>query len=54
MNDALTEVEHLQRLRHFHIVQLVGSYLQGRNFAILLYPVAACHLGTFLEDTADN
>ena len=44
---------HLQNLRHSHIIQLVGSYLQGRNFSILMYPVADCHLGTFLEDTAD-
>lgn len=51
--DALMEVTHLQKLRHFHIVQLVGSYLQGRNFSILMYPVADSHLGTFLEDTAD-
>jgi serine/threonine protein kinase len=51
--DALREVYHLQNLRHFHIVQLVGSYLQGRDFSILMYPVADCHLGIFLEDTAD-
>ena len=51
--DALREVYHLQNLRHAHIVQLVGSYLQGRNFSILLYPVADYHLGTFLEDTCD-
>ena len=53
VTDALREVEHLHRLRHFHIIQLVGSYIQGRNFAILMYPAADCHLGTFLEDTAD-
>ena len=52
--DALREVEHLHKLRHFHIVQLVGSYLQGRTFSILMYPAADCHMGTFLEDTADN
>ncbi|KAF2130956.1 kinase-like protein [Dothidotthia symphoricarpi CBS 119687] len=51
--DALREVYHLQNLRHFHIVQLVGSYVQGRNFSILMYPVAECHLGRFLDDTAD-
>ncbi|KAJ4368762.1 hypothetical protein N0V83_005844 [Neocucurbitaria cava] len=51
--DALREVYHLQNLRHFHIVQLVGSYLQGRNFSILMYPVADYHLGIFLEDTQD-
>jgi serine/threonine protein kinase len=51
--DALREVYHLQNFRHFHIVQLVGTYLQGRKFSILMYPAADCHLGTFLEDTAD-
>jgi serine/threonine protein kinase len=53
ITEALQEVYHLQNLRHFHIVQLVGSYLQGRDFSILMYPVADCHLGRFLEDTAD-
>jgi serine/threonine protein kinase len=52
--DALREVEHLHKLQHFHIVQLVGSYLQGRTFSILMYPAADYHLGTFLEDTIDS
>jgi len=51
--DALREVRHLQNLRHFHVVQLVGTYLQGRMFSILMYPVADSHLGTFLEETLD-
>jgi serine/threonine protein kinase len=53
ITDAAREVFHLQNLRHFHIIQLVGSYLQGRDFSILMYPVADCHLGIFMEDTAD-
>ncbi|KAF2005055.1 kinase-like protein [Amniculicola lignicola CBS 123094] len=53
ITDGLREVEHLHKLRHFHIVQLVGSYLQARNFSILMYPAADYHLGTFLEDTAE-
>ncbi|RYO21728.1 hypothetical protein AA0111_g9589 [Alternaria arborescens] len=53
VTDALQEVYHLQNLRHYHIVQLVGTYLQGRNFSILMYPAADMHLGTFLEDTLD-
>lgn len=52
-NNVLEEVSHLQNLRHFHIVQLVGTYLQGRDFSLLMYPAADCHLGTFLEDTED-
>jgi len=53
MVDALREVYHLQNLRHFHIIQLVGTYLQGRNFSILMYPAADMHLGRFMEDTLD-
>lgn len=52
-NNVLQEVVHLQNLQHRHIVQLVGSYLQGRDFSLLMYPAADCHLGTFLEDTED-
>jgi ankyrin repeat protein len=48
--DAIQEVEHLQRLRHSHIVRLVGSYTQGRTFAILLYPVAQYDLSKFLKN----
>lgn len=53
ITDALQEVKHLQNLQHHHIVQLVGSYLCGRNFNILMYPVADCDLGRFLQDTSD-
>ncbi|KAF9737857.1 serine threonine kinase [Paraphaeosphaeria minitans] len=52
-NNVLEEVSHLQNLRHFHIVQLVGTYLQGREFSLLMYPAADCHLGKFMEDTED-
>ncbi|KAH6870061.1 kinase-like domain-containing protein [Alternaria rosae] len=51
--DASREAYHLQNFRHFHIVQLVGTYLQGRKFSILMYPVADSHLATFLEETCD-
>lgn len=49
LETVIAEVEHLQRLRHPHIVQLVGSYTLGRNFSILLYPVAEFNLSTLLE-----
>ncbi|KAI9720669.1 MAG: hypothetical protein M1812_002849 [Candelaria pacifica] len=50
LGDALKEVEHLQRLRHPHIIQLVGSYLMmNRTFAILLYPVCDLDLKAFME-----
>jgi hypothetical protein len=50
LHDAFAEVEHLQKLRHPHIIQLVGSYLQAKKFSVLLYPVAACDLGTFFDE----
>lgn len=53
LQDALAEVEHLQKLRHPHIIQLVGSYLQGKRFSVLLYPVADYDLGKFLEHVSD-
>ena len=49
LETMINEVEHLQSLRHPHIIQLVGSYLQGKKFSILLYPVAQWNLSTFLE-----
>jgi serine/threonine protein kinase len=49
LGKAMVELEHLHRLRHAHIVQLVGSYVQGREFAILLYPCADMDLNKFME-----
>ena len=48
---AIDKVSHLHRLRHPYIVQLVGSYLVRQKFVILIYPVAECHLGHFMEET---
>ncbi|KAH0545425.1 hypothetical protein FGG08_000566 [Glutinoglossum americanum] len=49
LGTVMNEVQLLQRLRHPHIVQLVGTYLQGDSFAILLYPVAEYNMQTFLK-----
>jgi len=48
--DAIKEVEHLQRLKHTHTIQVVGTYIFARNLSILLYPVAEYNLKTFLEE----
>ncbi|CZT04062.1 uncharacterized protein RCO7_05660 [Rhynchosporium graminicola] len=53
VEEALIEVEHLQNLRPPHMIQLVGSYLQGKRFSVLLYPVADCDLSVFLEEVHD-
>lgn len=52
--DAIQEVEHLQRLHHAHIVRVVGTYVLPKTLAILLYPVADWNLETFLEMVIDN
>lgn len=51
ISDVLEEVKHLQELQHRHVVQLVGSYLQGREFSILIYPVANFALDQFIRST---
>jgi ankyrin repeat protein/serine/threonine protein kinase len=53
LKDAILEVEHLQRLRHSHIIQLVGSYTKGRTFSILMYPVADYELSQFMAKVED-
>ncbi|KAF2654851.1 kinase-like protein [Lophiostoma macrostomum CBS 122681] len=47
--DLVKEVAYLHKLRHPHIVQLVGTYLQKKTFAILLYPVASGNLQNYLD-----
>ncbi|KAI9768912.1 MAG: hypothetical protein M1835_006781 [Candelina submexicana] len=49
MDSVMTEVALLQRLRHNHIIQLVGSYLRGRSFSILLYPAVEYNLAQYME-----
>jgi hypothetical protein len=50
---VMEEVLHLQKIRRFHIIQLVGSYLQNHDLSILMYPVAECNLQEFLQDTPE-
>ncbi len=50
----LNEVEHLQRFRHRHIIQLVGTYLQGKIISILLYPVTEWNLTTLMEALSER
>jgi hypothetical protein len=50
--EAVTEVQHLQRLRHRHIIRLIGTYTINRNLAILIYPAAHKNLDDHLEDLA--
>lgn len=52
--DAINEVEHLQRLRHRHIVRVVGTYTLRRDLAILLYPAADWDLDEFMDETVQS
>lgn len=44
------EIEVLKRLDHRHVVRLVGSYTQGPELGLLIWPVAICDLGAFMDD----
>ncbi|KAH8646995.1 kinase-like domain-containing protein [Tricladium varicosporioides] len=50
---VLREVQALQKLKHAHIVQLVGTYRHRSKFAALLYPVADMDLAFYLEEARD-
>jgi serine/threonine protein kinase len=45
---AIREVEHMARLKHSHIIRLIGTYVWRREFCILMYPVANGNLEMFL------
>ncbi|HEU0049316.1 MAG TPA: protein kinase family protein, partial [Nitrososphaera sp.] len=49
---ARTEVDNLRKLDHNHIVKFLGYYVKGQVLGIVMFPVAAYDLDTFLE-TAD-
>jgi serine/threonine protein kinase len=48
--EAIVEVENLQRLKHTHIVRVVGTYVFAKNLSILLYPVAEYSLDSFIDE----
>jgi serine/threonine protein kinase len=48
--EAISEVAHLTRLNHAHIVRVIGTYIKGRELSILLYPVAAYNLEDFFKE----
>ena len=49
LNDALTtEVNYLRTVRHNHCIQVLGSYIRGDFFCIVMEPVATCDLRDYL------
>lgn len=56
VSELRNEVEIMEKLNHFHIVMLIGSYtstLKQNTLYLLLYPAATCDLKTFLHDIED-
>ena len=52
--EAISEVQHLQKVKHFHIIRVVGTYIIKKNLSILLYPVTEWNLEEFMDDTVDQ
>lgn len=44
----VNELQELRRLKHDHLVQIIGSYTDREYIAYLMLPVAQCTLGQFL------
>lgn len=49
LTDFERELGHLKKLRHIHIVELIGSYTDPKYVGILMSPVAECDLKSFLD-----
>ncbi|KAF2260729.1 kinase-like protein [Lojkania enalia] len=52
--EAVSEVEHLRKLEHSHIVRLVGTYTLRKDLSILLYPAADCNLEDFMDEASEG
>ena len=52
--DAIREVEHLQRVKHAHVVRVVGTYVIENELAILTYPVAEWNLEDFMQSIFED
>jgi hypothetical protein len=48
--EARKEITILRKLRHKHIVKLVGAYTHQPYLGLLIWPVAVCDLATFFDD----
>jgi serine/threonine protein kinase len=49
MNSFLREIRSLKKLKHHHLVKIIGSYTDKRHLAILIQPVAECNLHVYLD-----
>jgi serine/threonine protein kinase len=48
-SQAIGEVAHMTRLKHSHIIRLIGTYTLKTDLCILMYPVADYNLESFLD-----
>ena len=48
-NGQMKEMDVLKKLKHHHIVKLIGTYTQYPYLGLLLWPVARCDLALVLE-----
>jgi serine/threonine protein kinase len=54
IQEVSRELDVLKKLSHKHVVTLLGSYTQNKVLGLLLYPVAVCDLGVFLDELDEN
>jgi serine/threonine protein kinase len=50
---AIEEVIHMTKLKHSHVIRLIGSYVREENLCILMYPVADNNLEEFLKTLSE-
>ncbi|KAG4444302.1 hypothetical protein IFR05_000176 [Cadophora sp. M221] len=48
------ELAILKRVSHQHCVELIGSYTDPKNVALIMSPVADCNLATYFTDCASS
>ncbi|TKA65258.1 hypothetical protein B0A49_09806 [Cryomyces minteri] len=51
---ALNELKNLKVLCHHHIIALVASYTKGKEFGIVMFPVAEYHLGKWMRMVSET
>jgi tetratricopeptide (TPR) repeat protein len=54
INMFIGEIEILKRIKHHHIVELIGSYTYPRYMSLIMSPVAQMDLNKYLADTTSS
>ncbi|KAF2677070.1 kinase-like protein [Lentithecium fluviatile CBS 122367] len=54
VKQLVTEVETLKRLKHRHVVDMIGSYTDPKFMGILMTPIADSDLSTYLDNTSPS